>query len=162
MFDIHPVLLKKRNELQLYIIDYVWSTVGIVILKGCVSNVAGRGILYERWCLVTYGWYVYLESETLRWRHDGRDGVSDHQPHDCLLNRLFGCRSKKTSKLRVIGLSVGNSPGTGEFPAQMASNAQNVSIRWRHHEIYLSITYSIGVDLHYTAQYIVFCFNILL
>ena len=40
---------------------------------------------------------------------------------------------KKTSKLRVIGLCVGNSPGTGEFPAQMASNAENVSIWWRHH-----------------------------
>ena len=24
-------------------------------------------------------------------------------------------------------------PGTGEFPAQMASNAENVSISWRHH-----------------------------
>ena len=38
------------------------------------------------------------------------------------------------SKLRVTGLCVGNSPGTGEFPAQMASNAENVSIWWRHHE----------------------------
>ena len=27
----------------------------------------------------------------------------------------------------------GNSPVTGEFPAQMASNAENVSIWWRHH-----------------------------
>ena len=24
-------------------------------------------------------------------------------------------------------------PGTGEFPAKMASNAENVSIWWRHH-----------------------------
>ena len=40
---------------------------------------------------------------------------------------------KKTSKLRVTGLCVGNSPGTGEFPAQIASNAENVSILWRHH-----------------------------
>ena len=51
-----------------------------------------------------------------------------------LLNRLFGCRSKKTSKLRVTGLCAGNSPGTGEFPTQMASNAENVSIWWRHHD----------------------------
>ena len=28
---------------------------------------------------------------------------------------------------------VGNSPGTGEFPAQMVSNAENVSIWLRHH-----------------------------
>ena len=60
-------------------------------------------------------------------------GVSNHQPHDCLLNRLFRRRWKKTSKLRVTGLCVGNSPGTGEFPAQMASNAENVSIWWCHH-----------------------------
>ena len=38
----------------------------------------------------------------------------------------------KTSELRVTGLCVGNSPETGEFPAQMASNAENVSIWWRH------------------------------
>ena len=36
--------------------------------------------------------------------------------------------------LRVTGLCVGNSPGTGEFPEQMASNAENVSISWRHHD----------------------------
>ena len=39
----------------------------------------------------------------------------------------------KTSKLRVTGLCAGNSPGTGEFHAQMASNAENISISWRHH-----------------------------
>ena len=72
-------------------------------------------------------------SESLRWRHNGRDSVSNHQPHDCLLKRLFRRRSKKTSKPRVTGLCVGNSPGTGDFPAQMASNAENVSIWWRHH-----------------------------
>ena len=50
-----------------------------------------------------------------------------------LLNRLFRHRSKKTSKLRVTGLCEGNSPVTGEFPAQRSSNAENVSIWWRHH-----------------------------
>ena len=70
---------------------------------------------------------------SLRWRHNDYNGVSNHQPHGCLLNRLFRRRSKKTSKLRVTGLCVGNSPGTGEFPAQRASYAENVSIWWRHH-----------------------------
>ena len=75
--------------------------------------------------------------DALQWRHNGHDGVSNQQPCHCLLNRLCGRRSKKTPKLRVTGLCVGNSPGTGEFPAQMASNAENVSIWWRHHELYL-------------------------
>ena len=63
---------------------------------------------------------IYLISfpKTLRWRHKGRDSVSNHQPDECLLNRLFRRRSTKTSKL----------------PAQMASNAENVSIWWRHHD----------------------------
>ena len=72
---------------------------------------------------------------TLRWRHNGHDGVSNHQPHDCLLNRLFRHRSKKTSNLRVTGLCAGYTPGTGEVPAQRASHAENVSIWWRHHAV---------------------------
>ena len=73
------------------------------------------------------------DRHTLQWRHNGHGSVSNHQPHDCLFNRLFRRRSKKTSKLRVTGLCAGNSPGTGEFPAQMASYAENVSIWWRYH-----------------------------
>ena len=51
-------------------------------------------------------WSAWLK---LQWRHNGRDSVSNHQPHDCLLNRLFRRRSKKTSKLHVTGLGAGNS-----------------------------------------------------
>ena len=35
---------------------------------------------------------------TLQWRYNGRDSVSNHQPHGCLLNRLFRRRSKKNIK----------------------------------------------------------------
>ena len=31
---------------------------------------------------------------SLRWRHNGRKSISNHQPYDCLLNLLFGRRSK--------------------------------------------------------------------
>ena len=71
---------------------------------------------------------------TLQWRHNDRDCVSNHQPNYCLLNRFFRRRSKKTSKLRVTGLCAGHSPVTGEFPAQRASTAENVSIWWRHYD----------------------------
>ena len=62
------------------------------------------------------------------------DDVSYHQPHGCLLKRLFRRRSKKPSKLRVTGLCEGNSSVTGEIPTQKASNAKKNSIWWRHHE----------------------------
>ena len=78
-----------------------------------------------------------ITSNPLQWRHYGHDCVSNLQPLDCLLSSLYRRRSKKTSKLRVTGLFAGNSPVTGEFPAQMASNAENdVSIWWRHHALF--------------------------
>ena len=80
----------------------------VLKLKVPVSYVCG----VQTWC-----------SYTLQWRHNVRGGISNHQPHDCLLHRLFRRRSKKTSKLRVTGLCA----GTGEFPSQMGSNEKNVS-----------------------------------
>ena len=107
------------------------------------NNISHVGVIKNISTIPLFSWmfnvcaywisYSYL---TLQWRHDERDSVSNHQPHDCLFNCLCRRRSKKTSKLRVTGLCVWNSPGTGEFPAQMASNAENVSIWWRHHEMF--------------------------
>ena len=50
-------------------------------------------------------------TKTLHWRHNDHGGVSNHQPHDCLLNRLFRRRSKKAPNLHVTDLCVGNSSG---------------------------------------------------
>ena len=61
---------------------------------------------------------------SLQWRHNERDGVSNHRCLECLLNRLLRPRSKKTSKLRVPGLREGNPPATGGFPSQRASKAE--------------------------------------
>ena len=72
---------------------------------------------------------------SLQVRHNGHDGVSNHQPRGCLLSRLIRCRSKKPSKLRVTGFCAGNSPRTDEFPAEMASSAENASIWWCRHAV---------------------------
>ena len=55
---------------------------------------------------------------SLQWRHNERDGASNHRRLDCLLNRLFRRRSKKTSKLRVTGIYEGKPPVTGGFPSR--------------------------------------------
>ena len=78
--------------------------------------------------------HIHWTKKILQWRQNEHDGISHHQPYDCLLHRLFRRRSKKTSKLCVTGLCAGNSTVTGEFPSQRASNAKNVSIWWHHHE----------------------------
>ena len=85
------------------------------------------------WLHITFILCRHSSVSALQWRHNGRNVVSNHRRLDCLLSRMFRRRSKKTSKVRVTGLCEGNSPVTGEFPAQRASNAENVSIWWRHH-----------------------------
>ena len=93
---------------------------------------------------------VFLSIYTITVTSWWGDSISNQQPHDCLLNRLCRRRSKKSSKLRVTGLCAGNSPATGEFPAQTASSAENVSIWWRHHEcvsVAGSLLYFVGLKL---------------
>ena len=50
-----------------------------------------------------------------------------------------GADQRKHQISASLAFCVGNSPGTGEFPAQRASNAENVSIWWRHHDILIDI-----------------------
>ena len=78
---------------------------------------------------------AFTTFKPLQWRHNGPHRISNRQPHHCLLIRLFGHRSRKAAKLHVTGLCAGNSLVTGEFPAQMVSNSENVSIRWCHHAL---------------------------
>ena len=77
---------------------------------------------------------TYRIPHSLQWQLNGGDGVSNHRRFDCLFSHLFRHISKKTSKLCVTGLCEGNSPVRGEFPTQRASNKENVSIWWHHHD----------------------------
>ena len=92
---------------------------------------------------------------SLQWRHNGHDSISNLQPHDCLLNYLFRRRSKQISKLRVTGLCVGNSPVTGEFPAQMASNVENFLF-----DDFNMVYWSIKV--RFLTEYLISNFNIII
>ena len=95
---------------------------------------------------------------TLQWRHHEQVGVSNHQPQDCLLNCLFRHRSKKIPKLRVTDFCAGNSPVTGELPAQRAINAENISIWRRHHEqgVSLLIFNSVCLDQWLIDEIVIF------
>ena len=69
------------------------------------------------WAMMT-SWYR-TASHTLQWRHNKRDGVSNHRRLDCLHSLLFRRRSKKASKLRITGLCEGNSPHKGPVTRKM-------------------------------------------
>ena len=60
--------------------------------------------------------YVPWLSTSLQCSYNERVGVSNNQSRDCLLNRLFRHRSKKTSKLRVTSLCAGEFIGDWWIP----------------------------------------------
>ena len=61
-----------------------------------------------------------------------------------MASQITNLTIEKTSKVRITGLYAGNSTVTDEFPAQMASNPENVSIWWRHHEVDDFATHGLG------------------
>ena len=117
-----PVLLDIPNDISEEVLQSqhkdIWRYSFHYLLVGLVSK------------------WLEILNWTSHWRHNERDGVSNHPRLNCLLNRMFRRRSKKTSTFRVIGLCEGNPPVTSEFPSQKASNEENVSIRWRHHVLF--------------------------
>ena len=115
---------KVSNSMQTYI-----YCLYIYIRNICVYILCTDIMLPYVWCSDTPTMDLRNLHNSLHWRHNDHDCVSNHQPHGCLLNRLLRRRSKKTSKLRVTGLFT----GAGEFPAQRASYAKNVSVSCRHH-----------------------------
>ena len=82
--------------------------------------------VWRNYITVRYDHSMQCCHNGMRWRLKSSASRWFDQP-------LFRRKSKKTLKLRVTGLCEGDSPVTGEFPAQRASNAEDVSIWWRHH-----------------------------
>ena len=80
-----------------------------------------------------------MAGQSLQWRQNENDGVSNHQLPDCLLNRLYRRRSKKTSKLRVTGLSTVRGIHRWPVNSPHKKTEKNVSIWWRHHVHILSV-----------------------
>ena len=133
--------LTKASDAELFLC-FLWSapeqtieqTIETPVIRHHCAHYDVTVVTWTQWLQLSKYRKIYQEIFwTLQWRHNEPDGVSIHQPHDCSLNHLLRHRSKKTSKLRVTGLCEENSPVTSEFPAQRASNVENVSIWWRHH-----------------------------
>ena len=116
-------------------------------------------------CILTLQWRYYAHDGvsnlkphcnlTLQWRHYAHDGVSNLKPNHCLLNRLFSHRSKKTSKLRVIGLW--EFAGDRWIPRTNGQYRVKCFHRWRHHaacNLVFNITVPLyfGLSLHLFSQ----------
>ena len=100
-WDDGRCLKNYRENIYIYIMNYVYYTCERTIYYACITD--------KIFIFLSPTKTPVAAAMSLHWRHNGYDSVSNHQPHDCLLNRLFRRRSKKTSKLRVTGLCAGNS-----------------------------------------------------
>ena len=84
----------------------------------------------------------------LRWRHNEQDGVSNHQPYHLFTQPFGKTQIKENTKAPRCWPLCEKFTGTGEFPAQMASNAENISIWWRHHVwIIVDNSWAINIDM---------------
>ena len=96
------------------------------IYKKYNSKFTSQAVPYQYWKQIQSMHHAFI-IRSLHWRHNDHDGVSNHQPHGCLLQPFSQTQIKENIKAPRHG------PLCGEFTAQMASNAENVSIWWRHH-----------------------------
>ena len=113
--------------------EYQWTLLMVTIGSG--NGLLPDGQYLSQCSPSSISPYGVTRPQSVQFCHNECDGVSNHLRLCYLLNRLFRHRSKKTSKHHVTGLCEGNSPVTGEFPAQRASNTENVSISWPHHGV---------------------------
>ena len=77
---------------------------------------------------------------SLQWRNNGLDCVTNHQSHDCLPNRLFGRRSKKTSKFRATGLCAGNSPVSSPHKWPVTKKM------FQFHDVIMTVSHGIPIE----------------
>ena len=146
----HWVYRLQWNVFQYWVFSYKYSLYHHTRVKLIFWSLGCHlCLMFENEC--------YQPFQTLQWSHNEHDGVSNHQHHDCLFNRLFRRRSMKTAKLRVTGLCEGNSRMAGEFPTQRASNAGIVSIWWRHHDDFHQLPAQRGFRPHHWYLYMANC-----
>ena len=95
----------------------------------------------NKWCprLLTHVWVTrpwWLRNLTLRWRHNERDGVSNHQPHVCCSTVYTGADQRKHQSpaslafVRGIHRSPVNSPHKRPVTRKMSPFDDVIMMRW--------------------------------
>ena len=111
---------------------YKTTDILTILLDHCIDNNWWRGLTFAKET-------SRPSCSSLQWRHNECDGVSNTSLTIVCWTAYSRRRSKKTPTLSITGLCEGNSPVTGEFPAQWACNAGNVSIWWCHYDIMFDV-----------------------
>ena len=121
---LNQMFIKRHRICSLVTYCYHLVSSSIILMHNHKWRVPLNGIVAIQYVCIQTRYIiaiVYLQvlscAKSLHWRHNEHDGVSNHQPHQCLL-RLFMRTSKKTSKLRVTGLVRGIHRGPANSPQE--------------------------------------------
>ena len=102
----------------------------------------------------------------LQWRHNERDGVSNHLGIDCLLNCILGADQRKHQSPPSLAFMREIHRWPVDSPSQRTSNAKNVSIWWHHHDHYIYhgvwtrwLTHRAYFQMHFPEQKHNVCFG---
>ena len=122
---LHPLPCSTSSDCPPSFLKEIKGTMEYICLYLSV-HLSSHWPVHSKLSLLDFFWpanvhcqcHLSIRPITLQWRHNECDGISNDRRIDCLLNRLFRCWSKKTSKLRLTGLCEGNSLVTSEFPEQ--------------------------------------------
>ena len=116
----------------------------------CFQASTPEEMTYQRLPLMTHFSYLFIHyhvwqfiqyiAQNIHYNDVIMSAVAFKSPASRLFIQLF---FEAQIQENIPGLYTGNSPVTGEFPAQMASNAENVSIWWRLH---VSIFKDVGIS----------------
>ena len=116
------IIMDKPQQSRWHSRPRMMTMMMMMIMMMIIKKIRICHVYHER---IDANLIVVHRTISLQWRHNGRDGFSNHHHHHCLLNHLFRRRSKKTSKLHVTDLCEGihrwpvNSPHKGTVMQKM-------------------------------------------
>ena len=92
-------------------------------------------ITWTLWRLKSPTTRMFFRSTAVRWRHNERDGISNHQARDCLLNHYSDADQRRHQSSASLAFVRGIHRWPVNSPTQMASNAEmfpfgDVIINW--------------------------------
>ena len=102
VFLIVPLLAIRQLIKESVVINICCGN--IIFLRAAIFSRHTLTALYEKWHFIgddVSKWLLHDEyfqscsQQSLQWRNNGHDSVSNHQPHDCLLNRCSGTDHRK-------------------------------------------------------------------
>ena len=135
-YNLIVVLISGQGPITL-LKNRVWvSDRWVAITHPCIYFIHHEVRVWNSWILLLMQIKLFIKPWfTLPWRHNDHDSVSKSPASRLFTQPFIQTQIKENIKAPRHWPLCGEVTGTGEFPAQRATYAENVSIWWRHHEL---------------------------